>query len=141
MKRPIAKAILILVALATSSTAALAGWHSVEPVVIDAAARSARGSIGTVRNGGDVFSDIGCTTYTAVSGQGSSPSAGTATSWGECWATDANRNYMVCSTQRADLIAIMRAAGPSSLISFTANASGYCQRVAVITASDYEPAR
>jgi hypothetical protein len=139
MKRTVS--VLAAILVAATSSVAIAGWRSVAPVSIDQAARRASGSLGSARNGADATSDIYCYVDLKISGGGSSPTAGSPSIWGVCVANDAAGRYMACSTQRADLIASMRAINGSSLVTFVANESGYCTQVFVSTGSDYEPPR
>jgi hypothetical protein len=139
MKRTVS--VLASVLVATTSSVAIAGWRSVVPVSINQTARRATGSLGSARNGADATSDIYCYVDAKVSGGGSSPTAGTSIIWGVCVANDAAGTYLACSTQRADLIASMRAINGSSLVTFVANESGYCTQVFVSTGSDFEPPR
>jgi hypothetical protein len=139
MKRTVL--VLASILVAATSSVAIAGWRSVVPVSIDRTARRASGSIGSARNSADATSDIYCYVDVKVSGVGSSPTAGAPMFWGVCVANDAAGNYLACSTQRADLIANMRAINGSSLVAFVANDSGYCTQVYLSTGSDFEPPR
>ena len=130
----ISKNLLIIAALALSSSLALAGAVQPNSVIVeqnDDGSGSASGDMVTARTSANDFELIGC----GIKGfQG-----GGAGQWGFCQAADSNDNFIVCFTVNAHLLETIKGIGDNSYVRFDVNKKGDCTRIDLSTQSFYLP--
>lgn len=129
------KKILLAVAAVGLSTAALAtdafaGDTSGLNVLISTVARSAEGSLGSVRNSASTVEKMQCM-FTAT--------AATSSVDAICQATDAAGTFVSCTTSSAVLIQAIQSIKGDSHLRFTWNTDGTCATVKVQNGSQWAP--
>jgi hypothetical protein len=122
---------VVLVALATLSTAAYAGYTYSPAVTIDTLYRRATGTLGSARNSANAIEYIGC--YTTSYSTGGTSAV--------CVAVNSANYSVSCSTWQADIVKAAQSIDTDSYISFTYDSSANCTSLQVVNYSMYEPKR
>ena len=129
IKKTNLRRLIAVAALALGVTPALAGYKTTVPVYIDSAARTALGSLGTVRNSADSNQWIGC----------SVSSGGTGSPWARCYATNAAGQSVSCTAFDAELVVAAGSIRPTSYVKFVWDTYGECTQIRVENWSAYRP--
>jgi hypothetical protein len=111
-------------------TTAWAGYRWGSPVIIDTAARSAQGTMGTVRSSADNVQSIGCAVRASTGG----PSAAV-----YCYATDSAGTDVQCYVAAPIFVEAASAITSNSHLSFKWNAAGVCTYLSVENYSSNAP--
>lgn len=128
MTRKLSTIALVLVSAAFSATAWAGYRYSVE-VQIDAANRTARGSLGTARNSADNNQAIGCRITASA---GSNPVV-------FCEATDAAGHSASCSSSDKSLVTAATSIRDSSIVNFAWAPGGNCLSLSIENYSHSPP--
>jgi hypothetical protein len=126
---------LLVLALVVSSSTALAGFTQPAPVAVDGADQLASGDMATSRyTKGQTF--IGCGVRSVVTPTG-------VVSFGFCQARDAEGDEIICFTENAELLNVMRATSAFAFIVFAwtegEEGEAECTRIGFSTQSFYLP--
>jgi len=117
---------LVVAAGVVVSSAALAGYTISTPVFIDSPYGEAWGQLSTARYSSDSYQDIGCSNGT--------------TGYIQCWARDANDNYVYCASSSLGQYGNVTAGSinEGSFVAFTWTPStGDCTSISVSNGSRY----
>jgi hypothetical protein len=110
-------------------TTAFAGYRWGSEVVIDAAARSAKGTMGTVRSSADSVQSIGCAVRTS----------GGSTASVNCYATDSAGHDVTCNVTALNFVQAASAITSNSHLWFKWDAAGTCTYLSVENYSSNAP--
>jgi hypothetical protein len=111
-------------------TTAWAGYRWGSEVVIDAAARSAKGTMGTVRSSADSVQSIGCAVRASTGGS---------TATVNCYATDSAGHDVQCNVTAPNFVQAASAITSDSTLWFKWDAAGTCTYLSVENYSSNAP--
>ena len=111
-------------------TTALAGYRWGSEVIINTAARSAQGTMGTVRGSADSTQTIGCAVRASTGGSSAAVS---------CYATDSAGHEVQCFVAAPIFVQAASAITSNSHLSFKWDAAGVCTYLSVENYSSNAP--